>query len=1829
MEMAVLLLLGGLALVEARLALDQVPAAISSRKQVSFAYSCEGKGRDEELCLVQAIVDEGVPFTPAATTFTVVAEEEGHHFLELQLLSPGGSMLESVEYSWEVDTIPPETHIDTGPGSPDHGTEADDTAFEFFTFHCSEPPCTYRYHFDYTRQLYAEVKPAGGGGFDLDGQVSLMFVDESGAYAGSAPAGKGWSAAEDAVEGELPEVPEAEEEPGSVGVKGEKAEAKEDSPQEGSKMDVSVFIDVANDPPIRAELLPSLIVIYDELEPSHRMSASLGAAELVPISGHMVFSVTAEETLPWLITRESRLIAELQTNTSMVVGSGYFIEPRTTKEWVRTPELSVSEGSHRHVFEITSIDAAGNEDPTPARLEWQPDNGPKGYLSSAPPVYSAVNTAVFVLLCESSTSQDCYVLYSLDQGPWEVVSEDSQGELTVELDGLSDGWHEVAVFACEKEKALDGDASSSGQGLLDFDCIFPDRPAPAYSWEVDTSHPQVSIVEYPSTLLPSRFVFAASKPNCAFACAIDGMSLRPCNARSSFELGDGSHTISVTAIDPAGRSDQEPQEYEWQVSMLDTSVSYCPAGIVPQQGVDFKVEPLYNGVPCIDSKRLCTITYELSRTSVAACSDQDQKEDSLPEPLYNCSHTADENCTVIQYPIKQEGEDEGCVVTTVERGRLLPQEAKLALSDLEEGSYKILLSAQDQFGNLDSSPAECNWEIVTDATKFPRVELVATPPSLLHKDYPVLFFEVAASAYSSRIREWRSIKPSRTSKEEGGGGIGLTYVLKGPGSDGKARSVPITEAHAWKREIDERVQAGETALSSESQGDAAFLGMVWGIKLEGLRDGNYMLQVYDEESGASVSFSWEISTVPPTLTLVDGPQAVSHSPRANITYGCSVDDCMLLYKLDDQEEWSDDQEEWSNADGLSVILSDLTAGNHTLSAVPRDVTGFQGVPIQFKWTVDPTRVETLVTTRPSVITDESVARFSFACELEGRTPRQGCTYEYQLLKLRESDLAALTEPRVGSGIVYRGDRSVWLPTAQSVEFKNFDEGIHLLRVRGQARGMSNSEDLIPAEVVWRRDATPPIVEWASKPELVSHVATAQFHVLCRDAESHPAADTCKFFASLDGKHEESVSDFITLFDLSEGTHTFTLRAEDAAGNSGKPLAYQWRINLSKPDTLFLSMPHAATSATSAYFLLEDTVNVKRDEHGQKQGYFQYQLDKEPSSDEWSFSMNGASLTFHDIGEGDHTLRVRAVTGIDRDEMPLEYKWTVDTTCPDTSIAVYPTVLTHLKTAVLVAKATGTDTMSFQYQLDPAAGDPGLDWVTVPDSSGVVNLNDLSQGMHVIHMRAVDAAGNVDPSPKTYAWIVDRDGPSSGHPSRPMAVRAQGSDGQARVEWHAPLDDGGGVVEKYRVSATTAYTDISVEAITTVAGDGVNPPATSTVMSGLTNGQVYSFEVVATNAFGGSEPSLTSNRVLLYDPSDPCGLVMCNGNGSCFPQENPIGELLGFCLCRPGFEGPSCNIMTSVQQNQAFYPSAWEACSQNCGGGVRSRKLTCAMYHQGAPVASMADNDECLTGKEGEQEQQPSTEGICRDVPCGARFLSVAMNIKAFHSDAFFSVASQDAFFHGFALEVAQALHIDKSRIQDLNAVALEHSDEFTVSFIIGPGGPEEGQPIEMVEKQLHLQISSNSSAFRSHGTWSRLVDPESMTAAVMMYDMPEMTMKTITFNIIALLVITGTGFLLCASYGAWIAKANKWDDRTSQNNSSDNLRSSDSWLDWDSDSESDDDDDESAASCFSLLCLRSGRMQLESDEQLHDDEPLDDDESAIELPSAESRKPFRYLQGLL
>jgi titin len=131
------------------------------------------------------------------------------------------------------------------------------------------------------------------------------------------------------------------------------------------------------------------------------------------------------------------------------------------------------------------------------------------------------------------------------------------------------------------------------------------------------------------------------------------------------------------------------------------------------------------------------------------------------------------------------------------------------------------------------------------------------------------------------------------------------------------------------------------------------------------------------------------------------------------------------------------------------------------------------------------------------------------------------------------------------------------------------------------------------------------------------------------------------------------------------------------------------------------------------------------------------------------------------------------------------------------------------------------------------------------------------------------------------------------PGAPTSVIAVAGFNEATVSWTAPTSAGGTPITMYTVTASNG-------ASATTTG------TTSVVVTGLVNGQTYTFTVTATNAVGTGPASATSVAITLPDvPGAPTGVTATPGNASAMvswtpPASNGGATITGYtAIASPG------------------------------------------------------------------------------------------------------------------------------------------------------------------------------------------------------------------------------------------------------------------------------------------------------------------------------------------
>lgn len=161
---------------------------------------------------------------------------------------------------------------------------------------------------------------------------------------------------------------------------------------------------------------------------------------------------------------------------------------------------------------------------------------------------------------------------------------------------------------------------------------------------------------------------------------------------------------------------------------------------------------------------------------------------------------------------------------------------------------------------------------------------------------------------------------------------------------------------------------------------------------------------------------------------------------------------------------------------------------------------------------------------------------------------------------------------------------------------------------------------------------------------------------------------------------------------------------------------------------------------------------------------------------------------------------------------------------------------------------------------------GLPWGLTLSASGTISGSPTLVGYYNFFVTVTDASGcsNGSGQHQTITIVM-------GPPSAPGIVGVVPGDGQATVSWTEPVFDGGsggGLINDYTVRAVQDNTKSCA----------VYAPTTSCSVTGLTNGQAYSFTVVANNGSHNSPPATTGTVTPLGTPGAPQGVGASPGDG---------------------------------------------------------------------------------------------------------------------------------------------------------------------------------------------------------------------------------------------------------------------------------------------------------------------------------------------------------------
>lgn len=435
-------------------------------------------------------------------------------------------------------------------------------------------------------------------------------------------------------------------------------------------------------------------------------------------------------------------------------------------------------------------------------------------------------------------------------------------------------------------------------------------------------------------------------------------------------------------------------------------------------------------------------------------------------------------------------------------------------------------------------------------------------------------------------------------------------------------------------------------------------------------------------------------TTPPETTLHSTPERLVNRSSADLTYSGTTGDTARF-------ECRRDDGAFAACPDYGITLTDLDDGDHAFEVRAVDAAGnADPSPARTAWSVDTVAPDTSLDDGPAALIAADTATFAYSADGADELVRFEC----------------------------RTDAADWArcPAGRRV-LEGVEDGAHRFEVR--AVDAAGNADATPAERAWTVDLTAPVTTISAGPaaRIAERTATLAYET--------PAEDLDRFECAIgDGDFAPCAASGLTLTELDHGRHRVRVRAVDRLGNVERtPADRAFFVDLRAPDTVLPISPPEIIAGSTAVFSWGAVPTAAGDR-------FECRLDEEPFA-----TCAGTELTTPALQDGEHRFAVRAVDEVgNTDPTPVEHRFAVDTTAPDTAIDRGPQESGPARTARF-GYSSADDSARFECAVDGGAFDRcGTDGFA---------LSDVAAGEHTLAVRAVDDVGNADATPAERTWTV--------------------------------------------------------------------------------------------------------------------------------------------------------------------------------------------------------------------------------------------------------------------------------------------------------------------------------------------------------------------------------------------------------------------------------------------------------------------------------------------
>ncbi|MDQ2622487.1 MAG: hypothetical protein M3Y45_05545, partial [Actinomycetota bacterium] len=1021
----------------------------------------------------------------------------------------------------------------------------------------------------------------------------------------------------------------------------------------------------------------------------------------------------------------------------------------------------LTDGNHR--FEVRAVSGTIGNGPAVAR-NWTVDTVAPGIeLTSVPDEITSETEATFEFTVDDAAATvECRI------DPVEETEEAPATEWTAcesprSYPGLADGPHRFEIRAADE-------AGNTGRT--------------SHEWSVDSTPPVVTFDQAPdalSTEASPTFAFSADDAGSEFECRLDPVEETEevpatewvaCESPHALEdLTEGEHVFEVRATNPLG-STSDPVIHTWVVDTVAPVVELTanPDALTAES----------------------TATFEFTVDDLDATSE--------------------------------------CRLDSDDEGTWGACDSPITLTDLESGEHTFRIRATDEAGNV-STPVTYTWQVdvtapVVTIEDGPAAHTSQTTATIeFTSDDPDATFECRLD--SSESGEWEGCESPFETAELADG----DHLLEIRATDSLG-NVSDAVSHAWNVDtvapvvtIDSAPPAINASIHAvfEFSGNEAELtaecrldpvdasedspATAWDAcespaGYSGLEDGNHRFEVRVTDQAGNISeaatHDWEVATVKPVASIITGPDALTDQTSAAFELESDNPAATFECRLDPVDATEDAPATGWEACESPVGYSDLADGEHIFEVRATETDQGTGPVATWIWTVDTTVPTVEITGAPAAISGTADPTFGFGASEPGTTAEcrldpadasapwsvcvspivySGLSEGQHRFEVRVTDgVGHISEPAVHTWIVEtippgvtitsgpesptteiaawfsfnsenlnagfecRVDGDAWTVCASGVGYDQLEDGEHRFDVRAVGQGAGPG----PVESrTWVVDTTVPTLTITSGPNQVTNETTARFEL----SINKPGFT---FQCRIDAEPAAPCESPVEFTGLTPGDHTVLVDALDSQGEVVDSGLWQWAILADRPVASITGGPPAVSSSATGVF---------RFEADRLEAEFECRVD---GSGPWSSCTSPAG--FSGLGDGSHTFEVRANLPGSSAGAPVSRDWTIDTTAPDVSLTGGP------------AANTAADEATFGINTD----DPGattecrLDDGAWTVCDGEVTFNGLTDGAHVVRVRAVDGVGNTGLARRD--WTVDRTPPvttlTSGPEARTSAFNAR-------------------------------------------------------------------------------------------------------------------------------------------------------------------------------------------------------------------------------------------------------------------------------------------------------------------------------------------------------------------------------------------------------------------------------------------------------------------------